>query len=289
MLTVAAPAQQFLDATLKKLAVIWDIERTDGTTLYFTTHDTPIVYSGNTYEPGGGADASARRSVDALRDSSVEFRGGISSDLITQDDLRAGLYKNAKIIERIVNWQFPFNGPIITKVYWLDNATFDDEVWIADCTGPERFTKRTFNAVFSRNCQKKLGSPLCGVTLASFTSTGAIVLGCEDGQKKKIIRATTASIGAFTDGVFDYGTVTFTSGANSGLSRVVKSYTADSRRFEMQVAFPYPIAAGDVFTAVQGCDLLSTTCDTKFSNLDNYGGFFLMPGTDRILTTPNSR
>ena len=104
MLTKTEATAEFFDSKVKRLAVLWDIERTDGTLLYFTNHDVQLPYGGNNYEPAGGADASARRAVDALRDGSVEFRGGISSDLITQEELRQGRYRQAKITERVVVW-----------------------------------------------------------------------------------------------------------------------------------------------------------------------------------------
>lgn len=291
MLSTTESVKEVFGAVGKRLAVLWHIERTDGQDFYFTNHDIPVPYLGNTYLPAGGADASARRAAHALKESSVEFRGGISSSLITVDDLRAGRYRQAKITETIVDWRYPYQGAIATVVYWVDETNNDGEVWIAECTGPERFTKRKIGETFDRTCERDLYDSLCTVVQASFTVNNVRVLGMEDGNRNLVIFADPATLGAFSDGYFDYGSLTFTGGANNGISQNVKLYRAFDRRIEMQGPVPFPVETfgidGTEFSISAGCDKLSVTCATKFSNLINYGGFLFIPGTDRILVTPS--
>lgn len=71
------------------------------------------------------------------------------------------------------------------------------------------------------------------------------------------------------DHYFDKGTIAFTSGANAGLSRAVKTYAGGA----ISVAFPLPVApaAGDAFNAVRGCLLTMADC-TAQSNLIHFRG-----------------
>jgi uncharacterized phage protein (TIGR02218 family) len=71
------------------------------------------------------------------------------------------------------------------------------------------------------------------------------------------------------DHYFDKGVLTFTSGANAGLSRAVQTYAAGA----VSVAFPLPFApaAGDAFNAVRGCLLTMADC-TAQGNLIHFRG-----------------
>lgn len=76
-------------------------------------------------------------------------------------------------------------------------------------------------------------------------------------------------------GFFDQGTVLFTSGANAGAIRTVKSYSPGVAY--MVWPFDHAPSVGDGFTITAGCDKLRTTCRTKFSNEANFLGFEYMP------------
>jgi uncharacterized phage protein (TIGR02218 family) len=49
-----------------------------------------------------------------------------------------------------------------------------------------------------------------------------------------------------------------------------------------------PIAAGDAFSIIAGCDKSPSTCQTKFANILNFRGFPHMPGNDRVIAYPSS-
>lgn len=275
-------------ARKKCLASLWTITRTDGVVLRFTSHDHEITYpliGGSTFTPAGGFDESARRRVDGMKEHTVEFRGVIDSSYITVDDLRAGKYRDAKVNESIVDWRWPWVGILWSETWWIDQTTFAEELWTAELSGPSRFLKRRIGDVADRTCDRNLYDSRCGISRASFTDS-VTVLGTEDGEKKLVIYADPATMTAQTDGWFDYGDVVFTSGLNSGLAQNVKAYRASDRRIELQGPMPFPIAAGDTLDVSAGCDKLRTTCISKFSNINNNGGFGFIPGSDRVLQTP---
>lgn len=284
MITVAASRVGFLTQRVKRLARAWKIVRTDGQELLFTTGTKTITLDGDEYTPVGGVYASAERREGSLSTHDVEFYGILTSDAIADDDLKARRYDDAQVTEYLFDWKYPFAGPIAGARWWITRIRFDGEKWQAALEGMARFAGPKIGERFTRPCRHKLGSTGCGVSLASYTTTGVTVLGMLDGEKRRRIRATTASLSAgFVDGYFAWGTLTGTSGANNGIVRDIKTYTQATRDIETQLPFPFEIAAGDTFTIVAGCNGLKPTCRDKFSNLVNHGGFEFIPGTDAVL------
>lgn len=82
-------------------------------------------------------------------------------------------------------------------------------------------------------------------------------------------------------GYFDGGVITFTSGANVGLSMEVRDYKAG--QWTLQLPMPYVILAGDTYTMKAGCDHSFGTCRDKFDNTINFGGFPDFPGVDKLI------
>jgi uncharacterized phage protein (TIGR02218 family) len=72
------------------------------------------------------------------------------------------------------------------------------------------------------------------------------------------------------------GTITFTSGVNTGVTATVGSVAA-----EVSLTLLYPLesvpAPGDGFTVYYGCDHTPGTCQGKFGNLANFRGFPYVP------------
>jgi uncharacterized phage protein (TIGR02218 family) len=73
------------------------------------------------------------------------------------------------------------------------------------------------------------------------------------------------------DHYFDKGTVTFTSGANAGISRAVQGSTHANGAFGFAFGFPEAPAVGDAFNAVRGCLLTMADC-TAQGNLIRFRG-----------------
>lgn len=81
---------------------------------------------------------------------------------------------------------------------------------------------------------------------------------------------------------FDQGTITFTSGANNGITRQVKEYAANGT-FTTWLPFPNTVAIGDTYSAIAGCSLrFSEDCIAKFDNVINFGGEPHRPLIDAI-------
>jgi hypothetical protein len=95
---------------------------------------------------------------------------------------------------------------------------------------------------YGPNCQWQLYGPGCTLNRATYTFTGAVGAG----STASLINWSSASA------QFQQGTLTFTSGANEGISTNIKTATSSS----LVPMYPLPSApaTGDTFTAVWGCD-----------------------------------
>jgi hypothetical protein len=93
-----------------------------------------------------------------------------------------------------------------------------------------------------------------------------------------IVQGNTPPITA-TNGYFSQGVLTFTSGVNNGLSRLVQTYTNNGSNNVCNVIPPFPQAPspGDTFSVVAGCDRRLSTCVAKFNNESHFMGFPFIP------------
>jgi len=82
---------------------------------------------------------------------------------------------------------------------------------------------------------------------------------------------TVPGLAAFGNGWFQAGLVQAFSGTDA---RMILKHTGDD--ITLLLPFPIPVT-GTIVQVYAGCAHDPTTCQTKFSNLDNYGGFPFVP------------
>ena len=128
--------------------------------------------------------------------------------------------------------------------------------------------------IYQAACLNTLYDSSCGLARASFTSTAT----CNDSAATRS-QFTVAGL-AQAAGFFDLGVVTFTSGANNGISRTVRTYTTGL--VKTIAPFPAAPANGDTFTVSAGCDKLQSSCSAKFSNIARFRGTPYIPTPESV-------
>jgi uncharacterized phage protein (TIGR02218 family) len=116
-------------------------------------------------------------------------------------------------------------------------------------------------------CTHIFGGPMCQFNRTSLAATfpaGA-------GSTQTVI--TNAPISATP---FILGTITGVTGANAGCSRTVAGFVSGST-VTVKLAFLFPVALGDEFQLLPGCDRTIATCTSVFNNAVNFGGFPYIP------------
>jgi uncharacterized phage protein (TIGR02218 family) len=262
------------------LSTCWIITKNDGSQLFFTDHDDKLTINGQEYSPVDGFDASARQRADGLDENNWEARGAISSSLITEDDIREGLYDGAKVTELLVDWQNVFYSPLIITEYFVQQMRWNDRFWEAEMAGlPARF-KSKFGRRITRNCMWTLGDSRCKYDVTALQDTG-IVLAVSSNHE-----FISSGISPVTDGYWDNGICEFTSGDNSGFKSEILTNVGTT--FTLAFSMPYAIAGGNAIKLTPGCDKTQDTCVSKFNNIINFGGFPTVPGQDRLFRGADS-
>jgi uncharacterized phage protein (TIGR02218 family) len=124
-------------------------------------------------------------------------------------------------------------------------------------------------------CRWVLGDIGCTLDLSPFTQSGVV------GSSSSSLQIVPKNALPQADAYFTQGVITMTSGHNMGLSMSVKQYKGGV--IVLTKPFLFPVAAGDSFQVVAGCDHTYATCQQKFNNLANFGGMPWVPNYERSL------
>jgi uncharacterized phage protein (TIGR02218 family) len=76
--------------------------------------------------------------------------------------------------------------------------------------------------------------------------------------------------------LYDRGTIVGGSGQNAGFKRSISTANTGGAIY-LTVPFVYPVAAGDYFNVLPGCDHMIATCQNVFNNLTHFGGMPYIP------------
>ena len=264
------------------LCSLWQLRRRDGVTLYFASHDKPVVFQGQTFVPLG-PNASNLETKEALGESDMDIVGCLSADAIKPSDLHAGRYDGASITHWYVDWERPWPWLWVRKhVWYIKTLAHVGGIWRAQVFGIERWLTIPGGRRFEIECDLTLGEPRCGATpvtvfgatVSAVAAVGAPIAGATDPRL-----AFTISSGTWAtpprDGLMVLGEATATSGPNKG-KRILIAYHS-GRTLVVEEPFPFGVKVGDTFALKSGCDHTLTTCTNDYGRRNNYGGIPFMP------------
>lgn len=280
MKTLSAALQSHLSRELSTLATLVKVTRTSGAVLGFTTCDKDLTVSGVTYKADGAFQASAIQNRAVLSTDNLDIIGLLDSAMISEADLRAGLYDHARIDVFLCNWADLTQGVMQLRRGWLGEVRLIGGKYQAELRGLHDLLQRPFGKTYAPECRHTLGDGSCKIVLSTVTVTGSASSVTDN------TRFTDASRSE-ADSIYNYGLLTWTAGANAGLSMEVKSFIA--KEFVFWLPMPNTISVGDAYSVYKGCDKRFATCQSVFNNALNFGGFPYLPGVDRILNYPDAR
>ena len=264
---------------------IWTITRTDGEVLRFTALDRDLPYRGQTYRSCHSMNPSASENVGSIDDSgTMNLSGLLASGAISQEDLHAGLYDGATVQAELVSW----NGPALARPLLkgtFGKVVYSENRFSVDLEGDGgRLQQTPLVHPMQPNCRYLFGDRWCSKDLGPLTVAGAVTT---SGGQKGFADAGRAEAA----GYFRSGRVTFTSGANAGISAEIKDHEAGGS-FSLWPRMAFPIATGDTYTMTPGCTNNpdgSNGCRgcKDWGNFINYGGEPDVPGNDKVREQPD--
>lgn len=166
MKTVSPALAAHLAGEVTTLATCWRVQRTDGAIYGFTDHDRDLVVAGVTYVSSSGY---ARAAISSRADLSVddtELAGILDSALITENDLRAGLWDGAEVRIFVVNWADLSQGILrLRRGRMGEVISGDDGGFRAELRGLAQALQQQVGEMYSAECRADLGDARCRVPL----------------------------------------------------------------------------------------------------------------------------
>jgi uncharacterized phage protein (TIGR02218 family) len=252
------------------LTTCWRATLTNGTVVAATALDRDLVIGGVTYLSASGYSAKDVSSSLELNPDSLEIEGFLASPAITDADIHSGIWDYAAIEIFEVNYNDLTMGKNILRAGTLGEVKGGRSRFTAELRGLMQAFTKTIVGLTTKECTADLGDDRCKVNLASYTVTGTV----EGVTNNRIIADSFRHEEA---GWFTAAKLTFTSGANEGLSMEVKTFVEGL--ITLQQAMPFDIAEGDEYSVHVGCQKRFTEdCGTKFNNKINFRGFPNVPG-----------
>lgn len=286
MVTLAPPAirDELLTTYAHRHARLYRIARTDGVVVRLTDHSAPIEFDGESYQPTNSANASAVIARSGLGESSFDTAGAITSDLITEADLRAGRYRGAEILEILVDFRFPFLGALELTRAWVDKTRIRGANWEAECLGISGKLEVKVGGLLEKRCNYKLGEmATCGLDIVPLSNYYAPVSHVLDARSFRV-----QDLGSTRPlGWFAYGSAIFRSGPNDGLEFLIQSYDNANQLVVLGAQPPASLAVGHRVDLIVGCDRSLAKCNA-FGNSLNFGGLPYLPTTDEQIKPATS-
>jgi uncharacterized phage protein (TIGR02218 family) len=273
-------------ATEIRMADLYTITLKNGTALRYTSWDTNLTVLGNTFLTG----------PPNIARSAIEEKLGmdVATLEVTIEASLTDVINGVPILQAI--GQGLFDGAVfrIDRLF-MDSASNQigtvvrfsgfigalDELTRSSAklsvnAGTAYLSMQLPAVILQPGCTNTLFDARCGLNKASFAEASVVQAGS---TVNKLL-----SLSGKGDGYYDNGQIAFTSGANAGLVKAVKTYFgAPNQLFTFNSPLPFVPSAGDTFTAYPGCDKTQATCTNKFSNLVNFEGFPYVPAPETAI------
>lgn len=261
----------WISAELTSLAFLWRLDRCDGVTMGFTSHDHPLWFDWLEYRAAPGMTPSAIEWNDGFDAESVELSGVLTSDAIRDEDLSAGRWDGTRLRLWAVDWTSPDTEPLLLASGTLGAVEQAGARFSVELRGASTSLDRPVVEATSPECRASLGDRRCRVDLAG--RRRIVSISAADGNQLTL--STAISIGDFGQ-----GRIRILDGANAGLSMMIVAN--DTHGIALAEAFPAQILAGTRAEIVEGCDRRFATCVARFANASNFRGEPHLPGNDLL-------
>jgi uncharacterized phage protein (TIGR02218 family)/uncharacterized protein (TIGR02217 family) len=247
----------------------------------FTNHDAAIVFNNTEFAPSSGGNAQARSHNGDLESSNNTETTFVLGDLFNYEDLLDGVWTGAKFTEWLVDW----NNPSLR----LKLATGHIGRITVDSTHEGGLScKLEMRSLLARLQQKNyfLTVEQCPKTFGKQGPGNCrkSLFGLIDQlEVTEIIDPVTFKINSTRTQNNFYGQVTFLTGQRQNVARLIDSYDSTTKLIKLRSSL-HGLVVGDKLNAIARCDKTLKAC-MDFDNAVNFGGFWHVPGIDKVART----
>lgn len=135
--------------------------------------------------------------------------------------------------------------------------------------------------VYQPGCRNTLFDPQCGLSRAAWKTSATVSVG-STATRNTFSVPNTGKAAQY----FSVGEVKFTSGANSGVRRMIKRHVengAGTDDFTLVAPAPYDIAAGTTVELYPGCNKTMGVCSGTFANLARFRAEPFIPAPETVV------
>jgi uncharacterized phage protein (TIGR02218 family) len=272
MRTIPAGLAAHLKGDVTTTCHCWRVFRRDGVVFGFTDHDGDLVVDGTRFLASSGFSASEEEAQGGLAASAGSVAGGLSSEVIAEQDLATGLYDGARVELLVVNWRAPgeFMRLALREIGEVSRAGGQ---FTAELRSLAHRLDQPQGRVYGRRCDASLGDGRCRVDLSAYRGNGTVV------AARDRSRLVVTGLQAFAGGFFGQGVLRLEAGGELEIdAHVLKA--DGTAELTLWLPSEREIAVGETFAVTAGCDKAFATCRRKFGNPLNFQGFPHMPGSD---------
>ena len=151
---------------LTTLAFAWAIERRDGITLGFTSHDRDLTIGGLVHCAAPGMLPSAIERSDGLDADDVQLSAALTSEAFSDADLMAGRWDGAALTLSAVDWTAPDASPVVLLTGEFGEVEIKDGGFAVGLRGPTSVLDAAVVEETSPECRAQLGDRRCRVDLS---------------------------------------------------------------------------------------------------------------------------
>jgi len=280
MRNIPPALQEKLNSGATTLCRCFILTRRDGVIQGFTDHDRDVMLNAVLCRADSGLSGSELVARLGLSVDGIEIAGALSDDSLTEEALAAGRYDAAQVDMYIVDWSDPSLHVLMSRGH-IGEVRREGTAFAAELRGLADALNVETGRHYTPTCAADLGDARCGVDLSNPLFHGEGVVTAMQGTSRFAV----SGLGAFADGWFTGGQLTFASGANDGMAMEVKRHDNDGASvvIELWQAMPLAVEPGDGFIVTAGCDKRFATCRDRFANVLNFRGFPHIPGNDFVI------
>lgn len=257
---------------LETVATYWRLDRSDGVTLGFTSHDADLWFDGVLHLASPGMMPAAIRRSAGFDADSAEINGALSHDAIDAFDLRSGRFDGARVAVGLVDWETLDHQPVYTGT--IGTLGEEDGGFVAQLLSRKAELQRDPTPRTSPTCRADFCGAGCALSGVRFTHEAVLI---EHDLAGNMVQVS----GGITSDLLLGGTLRWMDGPYAGATMGILA--AQDGMLMLDRPLDVALDSGLRVTLREGCDHTLATCANRFANAVNFQGEPFLPGNDALI------
>ncbi|MEL6861512.1 MAG: DUF2163 domain-containing protein [Pseudomonadota bacterium] len=164
MQSLSPEFESALQSDALSLCLCWTFTRRDGVSVHMTDHDVPLTVDEIVFDPGAALEAGRFVQSEGLKPTRAAGGGVLSSDAISETDLRAGIWDGCRVDIFQTDWRDPTLGTRhVWSGYLSEIQSGTSGAFEAELISLKSDLERPIGRVLQRRCDAVFGDERCGV------------------------------------------------------------------------------------------------------------------------------